>query len=175
MRRFVLAGLALALLPTVAVAQSSKAVTGPVKGTQEFSLSGTGQSNNELDNGSVGISGSYNQYLTPELSWGVRQNLSWADNGPSSWIGSTRVALDYHFGKSALRPFIGANVGVVYGDDVEGTGIISPEIGLKYYVNPTTFLLGMAEYQVFFEDSDDINNNFDDSAFVYTFGVGFNF
>lgn len=107
--------------------------------------------------------------------WGVRQNLSWADNGPSSWIGSTRLALDYHFGNGKLRPFGGANLGVVYGDDVEGAGIVSPELGLKYYVNPTTFLMGMAEYQVFFESSDDINNNFDDAAFVYTVGMGFNF
>ena len=42
-------------------------------------------------------------------------------------------------------------------------------------MNPTTFLMGMAEYQVFFESSDDINNNFDDAAFVYTVGMGFNF
>lgn len=176
MRRFVIAGLALALLPTVAFAQSSTSGrVGPVAGSQEFSLSGTGTSNNDFDNGSFGLSASYGQYINPNLMWGVRQNLSWADNGPSSWIGSTRLALDYHFGEGKLRPFVGANLGVVYGDDVEGTGIVSPELGLKYYVNPTTFLMGMAEYQVFFESSDDINNNFDDAAFVYTVGMGFNF
>lgn len=33
----------------------------------------------------------------------------------------------------------------------------------------------MGEYQIFFEEADDVSSNFDDSAFVYTVGVGFHF
>ena len=172
MRGVLLSALALALAPTLATAQERY---GPSEGSHEFALSGTGTSDKDFENGGFGITGNYGYYLDQNWMVGVRQTFSWADSGDSNWIGSTRGAVDYHFGTGRWRPFIGANLGFVYGDDVDGTGIVSPEVGLKYYANQTTFIYGMAEYQVFFEDSDDLEANYDDSAFVYTVGVGFNF
>ena len=172
MRRVLLSALALSLAPALALAQDRY---GPSEGSHEFSLSGTGTSDNDFESGSFGITGNYGYYLNENLELGVRQSFTWADSGNSTWIGSTRGAVDYHFGTGRWRPFIGVNLGIVYGDDVDETGIISPEAGLKYYANQTTFIYGMAEYQVFFEETDDIDSNFDDSAFVYTVGIGFNF
>ena len=172
MRGVWLSALVLSAAPFLAQAQERY---GPQEGSQEFSLSGTGTSDKDFETGGFGITGSYGYYLNPNLQAGVRQTLTWSDTGASSWIGSTRGTLDYHFGTGRWRPFIGANLGMVYGDDVDATGIISPEVGLKYYANQTTFIYGMAEYQVFFQDSDDLEDNYDDSAFVYTVGIGFNF
>lgn len=173
MRRVLLTALALALAPAAALAQSES--YGPAAGRNEFSLSGTGTSDNDFENGSFGLTGNYGYYLDENWLVGVRQTFTWSDSGSSSWTGSTRGVLDYHFGQGRWRPFIGANLGMTYGDGVDETGIISPEAGLKYYANATTFIYGMAEYQIFFEDSDDVSDNFDDSAFVYTVGVGFHF
>jgi len=177
MRHAPIVGLCAVLLPAAALAQAEPASDryGPAAGQHEFTLSGTGTTDNDFERGLFGVTAGYGWYVTPELQLSLRQSLGWSDSGASSWNGSTRIALDYHFDFGRFRPFVGVNLGGVYGDDVKDTGIVSPEVGLKYYANSTTFLYGMAEYQVFFESGDDIEDNFDDSAFVYTVGIGFNF
>jgi len=177
------------LVSTAALAQSEEAqnrnqqnqstpMYGPTEGSHEFTLSGQGTSNRDLDNGSFGITGSYGWYLSRDLQFSVRQSVNWAsiDNSSDRINGSTRGALDYHFNATdRLRPFIGASIGAIYGDAVNDTGIIGPEVGVKYYLNPTTFILGQMEYQYMFDDGDDIDNNFDNGAFAYTVGLGLNF
>lgn len=96
MRRVLLSALALALAPTAALAQADR--YGPATGRNEFTLSGTGASDNDFENGSYGLTGSYGYYLDDNWEAGVRQTLSWADSGASTWTGSTRGVLDYHFG-----------------------------------------------------------------------------
>ena len=149
---------------------------GPEAGSREFTLAGTGASDNEFDNSTLGLSGSYGWYFSRNASVNLRQSLSYADvPGDNIWLGSTRVGVDYHFGQARLRPFVGLNLGLVYGEDVDTTGIAGPELGLKYYVKPETFVYGQTEYQFFFEDSDEFEANYDDGSFVHTVGIGFNF
>ena len=50
---------------------------------------------------------------------------------------------------------------------MDDTWVIGPEAGLRYFVNQTTFILGMIEWE-FLLDGDD-----EDSAFLYTVGIGF--
>ncbi|MFP4184277.1 MAG: hypothetical protein ACLFRW_06815 [Halorhodospira sp.] len=65
---------------------------------------------------------------------------------------------------------------MVYGDGVEESGFAGVELGGKYYVREKTYLLGRAEYQWLFDDSDDVDDAFkDDGAWAYTVGVGYNF
>ena len=45
--------------------------------------------------------------------------------------GSTRVAVDYNFDMGRWVPYIGANLGYVYGD-VNDTWIAGPEGGVKF-------------------------------------------
>ena len=71
------------------------------------------------------------------------------------------------------QPFVGANIGYVYGDGVNDTGEAAPEAGVKYFVNSTTFIYGQIEYQFFFDSSDDVDDAFDDGQFVYSLGIGF--
>jgi len=156
----------------------STSLYGPSEGSHEFTLSGTGTSDRGLDNGGFGVTGSYGWYLTRDLEIAVRQGLNWTaiDNRDDRFNGSTRGAIDYHFNVTdRFRPFVGASLGMIYGDGVKETGIIGPEVGMKYYLNSTTFVLAQMEYQYLFDDGDEIDNNFDNGAFAYTLGLGLNF
>lgn len=153
---------------------------GPSVGDNEFSLSGTGSSSKDFDNSSFGISGDYGWYVSDRTLVGIRQSVSFADvegEGLSNdfWNGSTRGFADYHFGQGEARPFVGASLGAIYGDGVKDTGIAGLETGLKYYLLATTFIQARAEYQFLFESSDSAEDNFDDGAWAYTFGMGLNF
>jgi hypothetical protein len=178
MKRLLFATSLLALLPAVAFAQDSQFRGGAKTGSNEITLSGTGSSNNDFDAGSFGVSGSYGYFMTNSFELGARQSINWAgaNNADDSWSGSTRIFADYHFlSTQRFRPFVGASIGYTYGDGVSDTGTIGPELGIKYYVNDTTFIIGMAEYQWFFDSGDDVSDNFDNGAFLYTVGLGFVF
>ena len=153
---------------------------GPESGENEFTLSGTGVSDKDFDNSSFGLSGDSGWLPSDRSVWGIRQSINYADVdggglGDDFWNGSTRGYYDYHFGSGAARPFVGASLGAVYGDGVKDTGIAGLELGLKYYVLESTFILARAEYQFFFDSSDSAEDNFDDGAWQYVFGIGFNF
>lgn len=170
-------GILAASLPAVTCAQSN---LGPSTGEREFSLSGTGTSDKDLDNSSFGLSGDFGWYLSDRTSWGIRQSISYADiEGADAsedfWNGSTRGYLDYHFGTNAARPFVGASLGGVYGDGVNDSAFAGLELGLKYYVLDSTYIMARAEYQFFFESGLEADDNFNDGAWAYTLGMGFNF
>ena len=150
---------------------------GPSDGDWEFLLAGTGSNDKDFNNGSGGFTASLGYFLTESLELGVRQSLSIADFGETTWIASTRVAADWNFKLDKFVPFIGVNLGYVYGDDdfVDETFFGAPEAGIKWFVKPETFIELLAEYQFFFENSDELDNGFEDGQFVYTLGIGFLF
>jgi hypothetical protein len=181
MKRILFAVSLVALCPAVAAAQStpiSDAAFGPQQGSHEFTLSGTGSNDNEFDRGTFGVTASYGYYFSRNLELSARQSVNWTavNNADDQINASTRGGLDYHFDVTPRwRPYIGASIGAIYGEGVSDTGTIGPEIGVKYYVNPSTFIGLQTEYQFLFKGSDDIDNNVDDGRFVYTLGMGFNF
>lgn len=171
-----LAAAILLAIPVTAMSQTGAGTYGPSAGMQEFTMAGTGSNDNDFDHGSWGLAASYGKFIDDNLQWVIRQSVNYADTpGDNSGSASTRIGLDYNFDFGNWRPFIGINVGAVYGDAVENTGIAGPELGIKYYVKPETFIYAQTEYQFFFEDSDEIDDNFDDGAYAHSFGVGFNF
>jgi len=142
-----------------------------LQGRWEVALSGAGSNDSKFDSGGFGIAGSIGHYLTDDLLVSFRQNFTFGKTeGDSNWSGSSRVAVDYHFDFGRLRPFVGVNAGLIYGDLVTDQFILSPEAGLKYYVLDHTFIFGMVEYQWLTRDSFS-----DDGQFVYSVGIGFNF
>jgi hypothetical protein len=146
------------------------------RGSKELTFSGAGTADNSFDNNTLGLSIGYGWYSSPNLEFSARQNVNFADvGGDSLWNGSTRVAMDYHWTGGSWRPFAGAELGFIYGDGVNDTGIIGPEIGIKYYLKKDTFLYWLEEYQVLFDSGDDSDNNISDGTFVHTFGIGTNF
>lgn len=174
--------MALTAVPGMALGQPSMTneKVGAVAGERELTLSGTGSSDRNIDAGSFGISGDLGWYITDQFVAGVRQSASYVSvegdsNQDDFWNGATRGYVDYHFSDSAFRPFLGASLGGFYGDGISDSGFAGVEAGAKYYVLPKTFVLGRAEYQWFFRDTDDADNNFDDGAWAYTVGLGYNF
>jgi len=162
--------LAAALLPVAVLAA-------PVAGTQEITLSGAGTSDKDFDTSLLNIQGSWGQYLNEYSLWGVRQNINIFDTEGEStkFQGATRVFYDYHFGTGNTRPFIGASIGGIYGDRVDDTFMAGPELGLKHWMNDSTFVTGMIEYQFLFKNGSGAEDNYDDGTFFYSLGLGYNF
>jgi len=172
-RSHLLAVLALLLVPAVSLAQFKQ-------GDWELTLGGNGSSPGRMNAFTFGISGSLGLFLADQLEVGVRQSVNYTDAGGSdgngsAWNGSTRIFLDFHFDFGAIQPFIGANGGYVYGEGVHDTWELAPEAGLKWFVNGTTFVYGLVEYQIFLDNSSNNSDAIKDGQFVYTLGIGFRF
>ena len=144
----------------------------------ELTLNGAGSNDQDFNAGNGQLNASLGYYVTEELEVQLRQTVSFFDAGngiEDRWNGITRVALDYHFPLECWWPFIGVNLGYIYGDTVNETMTAGGEVGVKVYVKESTFIQGMMEYDFFFDESDRIEDAFEDGAFFYSLGVGFRF
>jgi hypothetical protein len=162
-----LAALALMIVPAAAQAQFSQ-------GDWVLTLGGSGSSDNDFIDNDFEFDGSLSYFVSDQIGVGVRQGVSFNDveGSDDDWNASTVVFADFHFNLGRWQPFIGAEIGYLYGDNVDDTWIAGPEGGVKYFVNSTTFIYGMVEYQFFFEDTDELDSSFDDGQFVYSLGLG---
>lgn len=150
---------------------------GPQAGDWEVTLSGSGTSDKDFDTNALGIQGSVGKYMLPNVLVGVRQSLSWAEssNDEDTVSGATRAFADYVFDLGRWRPYIGASLGGIYGENVNDSFFAGPEAGLKYYADNNTFIYAQTEYQFTFQDSDDVDEAFDDGGWAHAIGIGFNF
>lgn len=147
-------------------------------GEREFTLGGNGGSNRDFDDSFGGFNFAYGWYTTPTQLISIRQSINYSNpnNSGRSWNGSTRVAFDQHLtARGRVRPFVGVNVGGVYGDGVRDTFAAGLEAGAKFYVQPRTFVYAIAEYGWFFRHARNLDDRFDDGQFNWGVGVGFNF
>jgi len=151
--------LALLALPALAHAQFEA-------GNWELKLSGNGSNDQDFRTGDASVNLSLGYFTTKELELGVRQGLVWSDGG-SAWAGDTRAFVDYHFDLDRWQPYIGANVGYQYGENVNDSWLAGPEVGVKYFVNATTFIDVNAAYEFNLEEG------LDTGAFFYGLGIGF--
>ena len=164
---FVVAILGLLLAPCAAMAQFEM-------GNKELTLSGNGSSDNDFDTSIFSVEAGLGYFVGNNLEVLLRQGVSVIDvPGDNQWNGSTRLGLDYHFNLQTWQPFLGASIGAIYGDNVKDQFIAGPEIGVKAFVNTTTFILASVEYQVLFDDTDEIDDLYDDGRYVYNLGIGF--
>ena len=129
------------------------------------------------DNGSAAISGSLGYFLADHFELAVRQDVIFSDTpgAGSNTHASTRLAGDLVFGSGTFQPFIGGNIGYVYGDAVKETWEAAPEGGIKLFLREHVFLQLMAEYQFFFQSDDEVDAAFDNGSFVYSLGLGMTF
>jgi hypothetical protein len=149
-----------------------------VENPWELTLGGGGFNSEDFDGFAARVDASVGYYFNEAWEVSLRQSITFDDFTGSTFDGSTRVALDVHFplgDRSQWVPFIGAEIGYVYGDSVNDTFMAGPEAGLKYYVNSTTFVFVMAEYQFFFDSGDEADDAISDGQFLYTLGIGFRF
>jgi outer membrane protein W len=104
-------------------------------------------------------------------------------NKGEGWSGVTVAAADYHLDLGRFQPFVGVFGGYQYTNldrfsiNLEdgsrskihdSSWIAGPEVGLKYFVNGTTFVFARTAYNYWFAD----NNN---SSFTVDLGIGFRF
>lgn len=143
----------------------------------EFVLFGTGASDQDVSHGSAALSGSLGYMLGDHFQANVRQDYYFNDTtgAGSNDHASTRLALDFLIGEGDFVPFLGANVGYVYGDFVKDTWEAAPEAGFKLFLRDHVFLQLMAEYQFFFETTDQADEAFNDGSLVYSLGLGMTF
>jgi hypothetical protein len=173
------------LLAATAAATAQTTVSSPAgdltartAGEREFTIGGAGATNKEFDDSFGGVNFAYGWYTSPTQDWVLRQSINYSNpsNGGQAWNGATRIAFDHHIAShGALRPFVGVNVGGVYGDRVRETFAAGLETGAKFYVRPKTFIYAMAEYGWFFRRARSVDNSFSDGQFNWAVGVGFNF
>jgi hypothetical protein len=168
----------LLLVPAVADAQQ-RAGTGGVgfdAGEWTLRLGGTGSSSNDFDFSSFSIEATVGHFFTDNLALELDQGFGFVDApGGTDWFASTRIGPVYYFDLERWQPFLGGNIGAIYGDAVRNQFIAGLKGGVAYFVNTTTFVYGSLEYQFLFRSARGVSDNFDDGRFVYTLGVGFTF
>lgn len=157
---------------------ASSAVYGPRAGDVDFMIGGSGTSNKDFDDSLGGINFSVGQYLRSTQQIVLRQTINYSNPSDQgrSWNGASRIAFDQYFlDRTPWRPFAGASLGGVYGDNVRDTWAAGLEAGLKYYVRPRVFIELIAEYAWYFRHSNKIDNSFDTGQWNWALGTGFTF
>lgn len=143
-------------------------------GDFELMLGGSGSSDESFDGTVFSIQAGLGYFLTENVEIIARQGIAFADvPGDNVWDGSTRVGLDYNIDMGTFQPYVGAHIGYLYGDRVKDQFTAGPELGLKTFVNTTTFILTGLEYQFIFDEFHNADDNFDTGRFIYTIGMGF--
>jgi hypothetical protein len=172
------------LLAGASIASAQTTVSSPggfttrTVGEREFTLGGAGAVNKDFDDSLGGVNFSYGYYTSETQEWVLRQSINYSNpsGGGQSWNGATRIAFDQHLAaRGALRPFVGANFGGVYGDRVRDTFAAGLEAGAKFYVQPRTFVYAIVEYGWFFRHGRDVDDTFSTGQFNWGVGIGFNF
>ncbi len=165
------------LLVTAAVLLTLPAVAmaGFQTGDYEFTLNGTGSSDKDFDNNTFNMQFGLGYFFSDMLEGVLRQDagILVRDNAEDDWNGSTALGADLNFNFASFTPFLGATIGYLYGDRVDESWFASPEVGARFFVNETTFIQALVQYQWLFEDTSEFDNNFDDGRFVYGLGIGF--
>ncbi len=149
---------------------------GPEATDWEFTLSGNGNNDKDFENGGFNSVFDLGYYVTDEFIVGGRQSFGFTgDRDDLNFTASTAGYVQYQFDLDRWRPFVGASLGYLYGEDVEETFTAGPEVGVKYYIKPDAFIYGRMSYEFLFEDTDDADDRFDDGRFVYGVGIGLTF
>ena len=160
------------------VQQPSRADSSSVRDPWELTVGGSGASNDSFDTGAANLALSVGYYFSEVVELSLRQGLSYADGSGSAsgqWNGVSRVALDFHLPLDCWSPFIGANVGYGYGDTTHESWMGGAEAGVKWYVKDQTFIQGIVEYDFLFDESDRVEDLFEDAIFIYSIGMGIRF
>lgn len=166
----------ISILITVSILLTAPRALAYREGDLELVLGGSGSSDESFEGTVFNLEAALGYFMSPNIETTWRQGVSFADApGGNNWNGSTRLAFDYHFVLEGWYPYLGANIGYLYGDTVKEQFIAGPELGVKYFVNRTTFINGGIEYQFLFRNVKDADDNFNDGRFVYILGIGVRF
>jgi len=133
----------------------------------DLTLSGQGANDKDFDTFNVSANFGVGYFLSDQFEVGMRPGVIIADGG-SQYSWSLPVFADFHFDLgNGWVPFVGANIGYnIGGGNVEDSWIAGPEAGVKYFVNGTTYVYGIVQYEF------NLNDGFDSGGFLYGLGLG---
>ncbi len=136
-------------------------------GDKDFTLTGGGTSDRGVHDASIDVNASVGYFISNEVEIGLRQSVSYNH----ALAGETSGFADYNFSLDSgkLAPFVGLSLGYTYGSVTKNEWGVGPEAGVRYFVNPTTYLYGSLTYQF------DLNRGFSTGEFDYNVGIGFRF
>jgi hypothetical protein len=163
---------ALMALPSISHAQFKQ-------GDWVMTLEGAGGNDKAFSHGEFLVEGSIGYFLTQNVELSLRQEVGYAAAGAtvgegnlgggtvghSETVGVTQVAADWVFNLGAWAPYVGGNFGMAYGTRERGSDELGAEVGIRYFINATTFVFAQAEW-----DLPDVNEK--RSEFLYTLGLG---
>jgi hypothetical protein len=136
----------------------------------EFTLSGSGSSDHSFKHTDFSTSLGLGYFLTDHFEVALRQDISLNAHQGSSWSGASALAIDLHANLGRVQPLIGASFGYSYGDGIEDQWAAGPEAGVKVFINQTTFIRALVQYEF------PITHSFiNDGWFVYGLGLGVRF
>ncbi len=143
---------------------------GPHAGNWESTLTGTGQSDDDFDNSNFGLTGSLGYYFTKNFIVTFKQGVQANETGNSTLVnGRSVLQAAYQWDLAKWQPYLGINVGGIYGAGIKDDAVVGPEGGLKYFVNESTFIFGSIAYEV------PIDECCKDGIVPYSIGIGFDF
>lgn len=143
---------------------------GPHAGNWESTLTGTGQSDDDFNSTNFGVTGSLGYYWSKNFLLTFKQGIQTHDtNNNTLFSGRSVLQAAYQWDMGKWQPYLGMNVGGIYGAGVRDNAIVGPEGGLKYFVNESTFLFGNIAYEV------PVDECCHDGTIPYSIGIGFDF
>ncbi len=101
----------------------------------------------------LGVRGEY--LVTPNVPISLEQDFLYGfqsqDDGPA---GRSTLGVNLQGNLGAAHPYVGANLGGVYGKAVQDGMVAGPELGVKFDLSRSLFLYGKAAYDLQFRESD---------------------
>jgi len=151
----------------------------------EVTLAGGGTNDEHFDVGNGQLTAGVGYYFNEVFELAVRQSLSYSDDesgvagvdDDDIWNFQTRVAFDFHLPLGVFVPYVGANIGYLYGDSPvsRDTMAAGPEAGVKIYLQRAAFLQLGVEYEYFFETEENLSDAFESGQVYYFAGFGLRF
>ncbi|HET6467506.1 MAG TPA: OmpA family protein [Geminicoccaceae bacterium] len=168
--------------PPVAAAPVDRAPMEPMAlaPVGEFRIGGAwGHNFRERDEGTEsnlgGLEIGLGYYLTPNVMLSLEQLAYYGYNATDDGFGGRSViGLDLQGNWGGFRPYIGVNVGGVYGRAVQNGFVAGPELGVKIDVAQNSFLYGKVSYDYQFRNQWDSLSDWDDRGLVIG-GIGFGY
>ena len=97
-------------------------------------------SGNTNTNHLLGLQLTLGYLATPNLELNLSQaGFHSLDGNDDGWGGRSTAGIDLRANYGALHPYIGANLGGIYGKGVQDGPLVGPEIGLKYDISDSTY------------------------------------
>lgn len=153
----------------------AQVVAAPLAGDNEVEISGGFFHAQGSRVGSLNLDVHYGYYLTPAWEVGLRQGLNYnfVERARDQWVASTTPFLHYNLRLSdVLVPFIGGHIGVVW-NDLDHTGTIGPNGGIKLFFSPQTYFKAGYRYEWFFDRLRRIGDRADRGNHVVNLGLGY--